>query len=79
MQATSNGKLTQSGVAEKLGIFVQAVSASIAALVVAFITQWNLTLVSTEKLEVPVLQWMPIEVTRYLVVFAPTRQRVYYI
>lgn len=46
MQATSSGKLIQSGTAEKLGLFVQAVSAFIAAFVVAFITQWKLTLIT---------------------------------
>lgn len=47
MQTTSSGKLIQSGVAEKLGMFVQAVSAFIAAFVVAFITQWKLTLITS--------------------------------
>ncbi|KAJ4326150.1 hypothetical protein N0V84_003200 [Fusarium piperis] len=47
MQATSSGKLIQSGTAEKLGLFVQAVSAFIAAFVVAFITQWKLALITS--------------------------------
>ncbi|RSM18199.1 hypothetical protein CDV31_002924 [Fusarium ambrosium] len=47
MQATSSGKLIQSGVAEKLGMFVQAASAFVAAFVVAFITQWKLTLITS--------------------------------
>ncbi|KAL2690045.1 hypothetical protein Neosp_004113 [[Neocosmospora] mangrovei] len=47
MQTTSSGKLIQSGTAEKLGMFVQAVSAFLAAFVVAFITQWKLTLITS--------------------------------
>ncbi|CRK14482.1 hypothetical protein BN1708_011131 [Verticillium longisporum] len=45
MQATTNGKLIQSGTAEKLGLFVQAMSTFIAAFVVAFIANWKLTLI----------------------------------
>ncbi|KAM5353374.1 hypothetical protein ACJ41O_000024 [Fusarium nematophilum] len=45
MQATSNGKLIQSGIAEKLGLFIQAVSTFVAAFVIAFISQWKLTLI----------------------------------
>lgn len=45
MQATSNGKLIQSGVSEKLGLVVQGVSAFISAFVLAFVTQWKLTLI----------------------------------
>ena len=44
-QATTNGKLIQSGVAEKLGIVVQAMSTFIAAFIIAFVTQWKLTLI----------------------------------
>ncbi|KFA70912.1 hypothetical protein S40288_10162 [Stachybotrys chartarum IBT 40288] len=44
-QATSNGKLIQSGIAEKLGIVIQAISTFLAAFVIAFITQWRLTLI----------------------------------
>lgn len=44
-QATSNGKLVQSGIAEKLGIVVQAISTFVAAFVIAFIAQWKLTLI----------------------------------
>ncbi|KAM0323286.1 hypothetical protein ACHAQA_008877 [Verticillium albo-atrum] len=47
MQATSNGKLVQSGIAEKLGLFVQALSTFIAAFVVAFISHWKLTLIAS--------------------------------
>ena len=46
MQATSNGKLIQSGVSEKLGLVIQGLSAFISAFVLAFVTQWKLTLIS---------------------------------
>lgn len=45
MQATSNGKLIQSAAAEKLGLFVQGISTFIAAFIIAFISQWKLTLI----------------------------------
>lgn len=45
MQATSNGKLIQGGVSEKLGIVIQGFSAMISAFVLAFVTQWKLTLI----------------------------------
>ncbi|KAJ6441525.1 multidrug resistance protein 3 [Purpureocillium lavendulum] len=45
MQATSNGKLIQSGIAEKLGQVFQALSTFVAAFVIAFKTQWKLTLI----------------------------------
>ncbi|KAI5861122.1 P-loop containing nucleoside triphosphate hydrolase protein [Durotheca rogersii] len=45
MQATSNGKLIQSGIAEKLGMFVQGIATFIAAFVVAFVSHWKLTLI----------------------------------
>ncbi|KAI1498608.1 P-loop containing nucleoside triphosphate hydrolase protein [Biscogniauxia marginata] len=45
MQATSNGNLIQSGIAEKLALNFQAVSTFVAAFVVAFVTQWKLTLI----------------------------------
>ncbi|KZL85124.1 multidrug pheromone exporter [Colletotrichum incanum] len=45
MQATSNGKLIQSGIGEKLGMLVQASATFVAAFVIAFITQWKLTLI----------------------------------
>ncbi|KAM0424826.1 hypothetical protein ACHAPT_009882 [Fusarium lateritium] len=45
MQATSNGQLIQSGIAEKLGIFIQSVATFVAAFVIAFISQWKLTLI----------------------------------
>lgn len=44
-QATTNGQLIQSGIAEKLGIVIQALSTFVAAFVIAFITQWKLTLI----------------------------------
>lgn len=44
-QATTNGKLIQSGMGEKLGIVIQAASTFFAAFVIAFITQWKLTLI----------------------------------
>lgn len=44
-QATSNGRLIQSGIAEKLGLAFQGISAFIAAFVVAFSVQWKLTLI----------------------------------
>lgn len=45
MQATSNGKLIQSGIAEKLGQVFQAGSTFVAAFIIAFISQWKLTLI----------------------------------
>ncbi|RSM07717.1 hypothetical protein CDV31_008497 [Fusarium ambrosium] len=45
MQATTNGKLIQSGIAEKLGLFIQAISTFVAAFVIAFISQWKLTFI----------------------------------
>lgn len=44
-QATSNGKLIQSGIGEKLGMLVQASATFVAAFVIAFISQWKLTLI----------------------------------
>ncbi|KAH7147035.1 P-loop containing nucleoside triphosphate hydrolase protein [Dactylonectria estremocensis] len=45
MQATSNSQLIQSGIAEKLGISIQAISTFVAAFIIAFISQWKLTLI----------------------------------
>ncbi|KAI4595437.1 hypothetical protein KJ359_006782 [Pestalotiopsis sp. 9143b] len=45
MQATTNGNLIHSGIAEKLGLCVQALATFIAAFVVAFTSQWKLTLI----------------------------------
>ncbi|KAH6659132.1 ABC transporter [Truncatella angustata] len=47
VQAASNGKLIQAGIAEKLGLVFQGVSAFISAFVLAFITQWKLTLIAS--------------------------------
>ncbi|KAF2019493.1 multidrug/pheromone exporter [Aaosphaeria arxii CBS 175.79] len=44
-QATSNGLMIQSGISEKLGLFVQSVATLVAAFVIAFIAQWKLTLI----------------------------------
>ncbi|KAL4815238.1 P-loop containing nucleoside triphosphate hydrolase protein [Aspergillus spinulosporus] len=44
-QATTNGKLIQSGIAEKLGIVIQAMATFVTAFVVAFVSQWKLTLI----------------------------------
>ncbi|KAL4795270.1 P-loop containing nucleoside triphosphate hydrolase protein [Aspergillus venezuelensis] len=44
-QATTNGNLIQSGIAEKLGIVIQAISTFFAAFIIAFVTQWKLTLI----------------------------------
>lgn len=46
MQATSNGRLIQAGVSEKLGLVVQGLAACISAFVLAFVTQWKLTLIT---------------------------------
>lgn len=45
MQATSNGKLVQAGISEKLGMVFQGLSAFVSAFVLAFVTQWKLTLI----------------------------------
>ncbi|GKT96286.1 multidrug resistance protein 3 [Colletotrichum tofieldiae] len=45
MQATSNGKLIQSGIAEKLGQVFQNVATFVAAFIIAFVGQWKLTLI----------------------------------
>ncbi|KAL2884747.1 lipid A export ATP-binding/permease protein msbA [Ceratocystis lukuohia] len=44
-KVTSNGNYINNGIAEKLGLIIQAVSTLIAAFVVAFVTQWKLTLI----------------------------------
>lgn len=46
MQATSNGRLIQSGTSEKLGQMFQAASTFVAAFVIAFVSQWKLTLIA---------------------------------
>jgi len=45
-QATSNGRLIQGGIAEKLGLTFQGLAAFVTAFVVAFVTQWKLTLIT---------------------------------
>ncbi|KAH6984745.1 P-loop containing nucleoside triphosphate hydrolase protein [Ilyonectria sp. MPI-CAGE-AT-0026] len=45
MQATSNGRLVQSGMSEKLGQIFQAIATFVGAFVIAFISQWKLTLI----------------------------------
>lgn len=45
MQATSNGKLIQYGTSEKLGQIFQALATFAAAFIIAFISQWKLTLI----------------------------------
>lgn len=45
MQATSNGRLIQAGLSEKLGLVVQGLAAFISAFILAFVTQWKLTLI----------------------------------
>lgn len=44
-QATSNGRLIQHGISEKLGLAFQGISAFVAAFIVAFSVQWKLTLI----------------------------------
>lgn len=45
-QATSNGRLIQGGISEKLGLTFQGLSAFVTAFVVAFVTNWKLTLIT---------------------------------
>jgi ATP-binding cassette, subfamily B (MDR/TAP), member 1 len=47
MQATSNGRLIQSGTSEKLGQMIQATATIVAAFAIAFVSQWKLTLILT--------------------------------
>ncbi|ATY62376.1 multidrug resistance 1 [Cordyceps militaris] len=44
-QITTNGNLITNGIAEKLGITIQALSTFVAAFVVAFVVQWKLTFI----------------------------------
>lgn len=44
-QAAANGKLIQTGIAEKMGQVFQALATFIAAFVIAFVSQWKLTLI----------------------------------
>ncbi|KAK3994327.1 Leptomycin B resistance protein pmd1 [Cladorrhinum sp. PSN332] len=45
-QATANGRLVQGGISEKLGLTFQGLSAFVTAFIVAFITNWKLTLIT---------------------------------
>ncbi|GAB1321098.1 Leptomycin B resistance protein pmd1 [Madurella fahalii] len=45
-QATSNGRLIQGGISEKFGLTFQGLSAFVTAFIVAFVTQWKLTLIT---------------------------------
>ncbi|KAL5914602.1 hypothetical protein ACKVWC_007219 [Pyricularia oryzae] len=44
-QAYSNGRLIQNGTSEKLGLTIQGVSAFVSAFIIAFLTNWKLTLI----------------------------------
>ncbi|KAK0736358.1 P-loop containing nucleoside triphosphate hydrolase protein [Apiosordaria backusii] len=44
-QASSNGKLIQGGISEKLGLTFQGLAAFFASFIVAFVTNWKLTLI----------------------------------
>lgn len=44
-QATSNGKLIQSGTAEKVGLLFQGLGAFVTAFIIAFVVHWKLTLI----------------------------------
>lgn len=45
-QATSNGRLVQGGISEKLGLTFQGLAAFVTAFIVAFVTHWKLTLIT---------------------------------
>lgn len=44
-QVTTNGNLINSGISEKLGLTIQAISSFFAAFAAAFVVQWKLTLI----------------------------------
>ena len=44
-QATTNGRLIQGGISEKFGLTFQGLSAFVTAFIVAFVTNWKLTLI----------------------------------
>ena len=44
-QAYSNGRLVQAGISEKLGLTIQGLSAFFSSFVIAFVTNWKLTLI----------------------------------
>lgn len=45
-QATSNGRLIQGGITEKLGLTFQGLAAFVTAFIIAFVTHWKLTLIT---------------------------------
>lgn len=45
-QATSNGRLVQGGISEKVGLTFQGLGAFVTAFIVAFVVQWKLTLIT---------------------------------
>ncbi|KAJ3578927.1 hypothetical protein NPX13_g1645 [Xylaria arbuscula] len=47
VQAANNGKLIQTGISEKLGLVFQGLSTLVSSLIVAFVTQWKLTLIAS--------------------------------
>ncbi|KAL1846441.1 hypothetical protein Plec18170_009167 [Paecilomyces lecythidis] len=46
IQTTTNGNLIQLGMAERLGLTIQACATFVAAFIVAFLAQWKLTLIT---------------------------------
>ncbi|KAJ4147107.1 hypothetical protein LMH87_001654 [Akanthomyces muscarius] len=54
-QITTNGNLITNGIAEKLGITIQAISTFVAAFVVAFVVQWKLTFIVISIVPVNIL------------------------
>ncbi|KAL3437486.1 P-loop containing nucleoside triphosphate hydrolase protein [Aspergillus tetrazonus] len=44
-QATSNGKLIQTGASDKIGLLFQGLAAFVTAFIIAFVVQWKLTLI----------------------------------
>lgn len=46
MQTTTNGNLIQLGTSERLGLTIEACATFVAAFIVAFISQWKLTLIT---------------------------------
>lgn len=44
-QAYSSGRLVQNGISEKLGLTIQGASAFISSFIIAFVTNWKLTLI----------------------------------
>ncbi|GCB25295.1 leptomycin B resistance protein pmd1 [Aspergillus awamori] len=44
-QATSNGRMIQGGISEKLGLALQGIAAFVTAFIIAFVVQWKLTLI----------------------------------